>query len=218
MIIAVDGPAGSGKSTISKRLAERLGFKYVDTGAIYRAITLKVIQRGLDFSNEKEICRLVENTKIELKKINGNLMVLLDGTDVTKEIRNNTVTNNIHFISNKASVRERLIKLQRDCANEVDAVVEGRDIGTVIFPNAGKKLFLNADIEERAKRRYKEIIKQDSSMELSKVIDDIKRRDHKDISRGAAPLKQAEDAILVDTTNMSIEDVLDYILKIVTIL
>ena len=214
MIIAVDGPAGSGKSTISKRLAEKLGFKYVDTGAIYRAITLKVIQHSVDFSNEKEICRLVESTKIELKEINGNLMVLLDGTDVTKEIRNNTVTNNIHFISDKASVRERLIKLQRDCAGGVDAVVEGRDIGTVIFPDAGKKLFLNADIEERAKRRYKEIIKQESSMELSKVIDDIKQRDHKDISRGTAPLKQAEDAILVDTTNMSIEDVLDYILKI----
>ena len=160
MIIAVDGPAGSGKSTISKRLAEKLGFKYVDTGAIYRAITLKVIQHSVDFSNEKEICRLVESTKIELKEINGNLMVLLDGTDVTKEIRNNTVTNNIHFISDKASVRERLIKLQRDCAGGVDAVVEGRDIGTVIFPDAGKKLFLNADIEERAKRRYKDIIKQ----------------------------------------------------------
>ncbi|MGR3318913.1 MAG: (d)CMP kinase [Candidatus Anammoxibacter sp.] len=213
MIIAIDGPAGSGKSTVSKILAKRLGFTYIDTGAIYRAVTLKVIQGGLNFDDEEKICKLIDDTKIELSYINGNFSILLDGVDVTKEIRNPNVTSKIFFISNKASIRKKLVGHQKTCAEGVDAVVEGRDIGTVIFPDAENKFFLNADVGERAKRRFLEVKEQDSLAELEDVYDDIKKRDESDSTRKVAPLKRVEDAIYIDTTNISVEDVVDNILK-----
>ena len=213
MIIAIDGPAGSGKSTVSKILAKRLGFKYVDTGAIYRAVTLKVIQDGLNLDDEEKICKLIDNTTIELNETNGSFSILLDGVDVTKEIRSPDVTSKIFFVSNKASIRGKLVGLQKDCAKEVDAVVEGRDIGTVIFPDAENKFFLNADVGERAKRRFSEVKDQDASAKLKDVYDNIKKRDKSDSTRKVAPLRPAEDAINIDTTNMSLEEVVDDILK-----
>ena len=213
MIIAIDGPAGSGKSTVSKILAKKLGFKYIDTGAIYRAVTLKVIQVGLNLDDEAKICKLIDDTKIELNYINGNFSILLDGIDVTKDIRNPDVTSKIFFISNKASIREKLVGHQKNCAKEVDAVVEGRDIGTVIFPDAESKFFLNADVGERAKRRFSEVKEQNSLVKLADVCDDIKKRDKSDSTRKVAPLKCVEDAIYIDTTNMSIEEVVDNILQ-----
>ncbi len=213
MIVAIDGPAGSGKSTVSKILAGRLGFTYVDTGAIYRAVTLKIIQSGLDLDDEQGICEAAEKVKIEFCENNGNRRVLLDGVDVTDEIRTPDVTNKICHVSDRAAVRQKLIQVQKDCANGVNAVVEGRDIGTVIFPDAEKKFFLSADIEERAKRRFAEVVKKDASIELAKIQEDIKRRDHKDSTREAAPLAMSDDAIFIDTTNLPIEEVVNTICK-----
>ncbi|MGR3220561.1 MAG: (d)CMP kinase [Candidatus Anammoxibacter sp.] len=214
MIIAVDGPAGSGKSTVSKMLAKRLGFKYIDTGAIYRAVTLKVIQNGSDLDDEEKICQLIDETTIELNETNGNFRVLLDSVDVTKDIRSTDVTSKIFYISNKASIRAKLIDYQRSCADGVGAVVEGRDIGTVIFPDAANKFFLDADADERAKRRFLEVKDQNASAKLTDVYDNIKKRDESDSTRKVAPLKPADDAIKIDTTNMTLEEVVDNILKI----
>ena len=213
MIIAIDGPAGAGKSTVAKALASRLGFKYVDTGAIYRAVTLKVMNEGLDLKDEVAVCELIDKSTIELKYVDGKLSVLLDGVDVTVEIRSQSVTNKIFFVSNKASIRSRLIKHQKDCANGVDAVVEGRDIGTVIFPDAEKKFFLNADVNVRAKRRYCELAGNDPAAKLSKILEDIKLRDKNDSTRQVAPLMKVEDAISIDTTNLAPEEVVDSICK-----
>lgn len=211
MIIAIDGPAGSGKSTVSKALAKRLNFIYVDTGAIYRAVTLKVLQNGLSLDDDVGICRLVDDVHIEFKESNGKLTVLLDEGDVTEEIRSSEVTNNVSLISNKAFVREKLINLQKSCASDEGSVVEGRDIGTVIFPEAEKKFFLDADLDVRAKRRYIEIKDKNNSAELEKVQNDINRRDSMDSSRKVAPLIKADDAINVDTTNLTIDEVVDFI-------
>ena len=213
MIIAIDGPAGAGKSTVAKALATRLGFKYVDTGAIYRAVTLKVMNEGLDLEDEESICKLIDNTKIELKYINNKLNVLLDNVDVTTVIRNQSVTNKICFISSKGAIRNKLIRHQKDCTDGVDAVVEGRDIGTVIFPDAEKKFFLTADVNVRAKRRYCELAGNDPAAELAKILDDIKHRDKSDSTRQIAPLKRVEDAVSIDTTSLAIEEVVDSICK-----
>lgn len=214
MIVAIDGPAGSGKSSVAKILAQKLGFKYIDTGAIYRAITLKVFQNSIDFNDEKKICQLIDNTKIELIDNNGTLKVLLDSVNVTTEIRNSEVTNKIVFISGKSSIRKKLIKHQKECAYGVNAIVEGRDIGTVIFPDAEKKFFLSANIEERANRRYLELKKRNSSIKLEDVLQDIEKRDKSDSTRKAAPLKKSDDAVFIDTTNLSLEEVVDNVRNI----
>ena len=214
MIVAIDGPAGSGKSSAAKMLAQKLGFKYIDTGAIYRAVTLKVIQNRLDFNDEEKICQLIDNTEIDLIDNNGTLNVLLDGVNVTNEIRNSRVTNKIVYISGKSSIRKKLIKHQKECAYGVNAIVEGRDIGTVIFPDAEKKFFLSAKIEERAKRRFLELEKRDSSVKFEDVLKDIEKRDESDSTRKAAPLKKSDDAVFIDTTDLSLEEVVDNVRSI----
>lgn len=215
LIIAIDGPAGSGKSTISRMLAQRLGFMYVDTGAVYRAVTLKVINSGVDMGDEDEMCRLIDDTRIALRYDDGKLTVFLDGDDVSLAIREPSVTNKIAFISNKASVRKKLIRHQKECADGIDAVVEGRDIGSVIFPDADKKFFLSADVAERARRRYTELVERGLSVEYEDILSDIKIRDAGDSTRDAAPLQQVDDAVFIDTTNESIDDVVDRVCKIV---
>lgn len=213
MIIAIDGPAGSGKSTIAKMLAKRLGFQYLDTGAMYRAITWKAVQKGLNLEDENALCQLTEQTTIGFERKKEGLSVFVDGIDVTREIRFPSVTNNVHYISNKQGIRERMVKLQQRLAAGGNTVAEGRDMGTVVFPQAEKKFYLDAAIETRAKRRYAEFTPSNENISYDDVVKDIEIRDRRDTMRANSPLMKGSDAIYIDTTNLGIEEVLNKILK-----
>lgn len=215
MIIAVDGPAGSGKSTVSKEVARKKGLLYIDTGAMYRALTLKAMSSKLDLLNENAIIGLAQNTRIDLTyKQDDGLSVFLDGEDVTDKIRTPELTNNVKFIAGVAGVREEMVKMQRAAARiGAGAVLEGRDIGTIVFPDADKKFYLDADINERTKRRYKELVKAGQAVSLSDVEEDVRIRDKNDIEREYGPLKKADDAIVVDTTGLTVDQVVEKILS-----
>ncbi len=213
MVIAIDGPAGSGKSTIAKMLAKRLGFRYLDTGAMYRALTWKAIQNGTNLGDKDALCQLMDQTKIEFQDIYGNLDVFVDGINVTKEIRLPSVTNNIHYISDTPGVRQRMVMLQQKFASEGNTVAEGRDMGTVVFPRAEKKFFLDADVEERARRRYTEFAPANKKVSYNDVIKDIETRDKRDTTRDNSPLVKGSDAVYIDTTKLTIEEVFNMILK-----
>ncbi|MEW5758285.1 MAG: (d)CMP kinase [Candidatus Omnitrophota bacterium] len=212
MIIAIDGPAGSGKSTIAKLVAKKLNFLYIDTGAMYRAVTLKGIMNNIDFCNKDEVIKLAENSKIELENINGSLKVFLDNTDVSLRIRYPDITKYVSDVAKIEGVRKILSKLQREIASGKDVILDGRDIGTVIFPNAEKKFFLDADFKERANRRFLEL-KDSNTITVNDVENDLKNRDAIDSTREVAPLKKADDAIYIDTTNMTIHEVVDKVLE-----
>jgi len=213
LIIAIDGPAGSGKSTIAKMLAKRLGFRYLDTGAMYRAITWKAMQKGINLEDKDALCHIADQTKIEFQGRDENLDVFVDGVNVTKEIRLPSVTNNIHYISDTPGVRQRMVKLQRKFASEGNTVAEGRDMGTVVFPQAERKFFLDADVEERARRRYVEFAPANKKISYNDVIKDIETRDRRDTTRNNSPLVKGDDAIYINTTKLSIEEVFGIILK-----
>lgn len=213
LIIAVDGPAGSGKSTVARKLAGRLGFNYLDTGAMYRAFTWKVIDSGVDFKDEEGLRELLNNTNIQLNSSSNGLEVFVDKINVAKEIRTAVVTKNVHIVSAIEFVREKMVRLQRDFAAGSDIVAEGRDIGTVVFPNAEKKFYLDADIRERAKRRYAELKPDNDGRGLDSVIEDLKQRDHKDTTRKLAPLRKVEDAFYLDTTNKEIDEVISILIR-----
>lgn len=215
MIIAIDGPAGSGKSTVSRRVAERLGILYVDTGAMYRALTFKAMDKGLDLKDENGLIDMAKDTEIELvyDKDDG-LVVLLDGRDVSKEIRTNELTKNIKFVAGIADVRKEMVKMQRRVARSgKGAVLEGRDIGTVVFPDADKKFYLDADFKIRVERRYKELIEGGQDVGLTDIEKDVRLRDKSDMERDVAPLKKADDAVTIDTTNLTIEQTVEKILS-----
>ena len=209
MIIAIDGPAGSGKSTIAKLVSKRLGFLYIDTGAMYRSLTLKAMQKKLDLNDEATLITMAKNTKIELNPIS------LDGKDVSDKIRTLEVTNNISYIANIPGVRAEMVKLQRAVGrgSQKGAVLEGRDIGTVVFPDAEKKFYLDASVEERARRRFKELSQDGIKVDLARLQRDIEIRDAKDKARPVGALKKAQDSILVDTTNLTIEEVVKKVLS-----
>ena len=213
MVIAIDGPAGSGKSTIAKMLAKRLGFRYLDTGAMYRALTWKAIQNGTNLGDKDALCQLMDQTKIEFQDIYGNLDVFVDGINVTKEIRLPSVTNNIHYISDTPGVRQRMVMLQQKFASEGNTVAEGRDMGTVVFPRAERKFFLDADVEERARRRYTEFAPANKKVSYNDVVKDIEIRDNRDTTRDNSPLVKGSDAVYIDTTKLTIEEVFNMILK-----
>ncbi len=208
-IIAIDGPAGSGKSTVAKIVAERLGLFYVDTGAMYRALTLKALRDGLNLKDERDLERLAYSTDISL----GKDRVFLDSIDVTDAIRTQEVTKNTSFIAKVGGLRGRMVELQRRLAAGKGAVLEGRDIGTVVFPDAEKKFYLDADFTERVRRRHKQLAGQGKEVSISQIEKDLKIRDNKDMTREIAPLKKAEDAISIDTTNMTIEEVVKKIIE-----
>ncbi|MDD5595869.1 MAG: (d)CMP kinase [Candidatus Omnitrophica bacterium] len=214
MIIAIDGPAGAGKSTIAKRVAKKKGFLYIDTGAMYRALTLKVIESKTQVSELSRIIQLAQSTTIDLvPNQDGALKVLLDGRDVSKEIREPRITKLVSDISKIKEVRQVMLELQRRFGRGANSVLDGRDIGTVVFPQAEKKFYLDANFNERVSRRHKELLESGQDVTFESVAADLSNRDRIDSTREVAPLKQAEDAIYLDTTNMTIDQVVEVVLN-----
>lgn len=213
--VAIDGPAGAGKSTLARKAAKELGFIYVDTGALYRTVGLKFSKKGADTNLNCDICSVLESTTVDIRFVNGEQRVFLDGEDVSEEIRTPTASMMASAVSAKGEVRAFLLEMQRKLARENDVLMDGRDIGTVVLPNATVKIFLTASAEERARRRYDELIGKGMTVSFEEVYDDMVKRDYADSHREIAPLKQADDAILADTTGLEPHESLDLILKIV---
>ena len=209
-VVAIDGPAGSGKSSISKLVCAKLGFTHIDTGAMYRAVTLEALKRKIDVENENEYSFIDE---IDVVYKNGK--VYLNGEDVSGFIRTSEVMNNASAVSRVKAVRDKMVEFQRGCRNHGNILMDGRDIGTVVFPDADLKVFLTATPEERAKSRCLENKTLGVESDFNTILEEIKARDYKDSHRAIAPLKKADDAILVDTTNMSIEEVCQEILRLI---
>ena len=209
MIIAIDGPAGAGKSTVAERIAEKLKYTYLDTGAMYRVFTLLILTERIPLENIRLIENALKNFKISFK--DGR--VLMNGIDVTDDIRNDNVTNNVSYISSLSFVRKKMVELQRNIGQYNDIVIEGRDIGTVVFPDADYKFYLDASIEIRAKRRLKDEKDRSKTSSLQEMIIKIKDRDNYDSSREISPLKKADNAIYIDSTNMAIDEVCNAILN-----
>lgn len=210
--IAIDGPAGAGKSTVAKKIAKKLNLEYIDTGAMYRAFTLKVLENGLDPKNEDEVLSLLESTNISF----SNNHVYLDGKIVDEEIRNDYINKNVSYVSSYSKVRKKMVELQQEMAKNNNVIMDGRDIGTVVLPNATYKFFITAQPEERGKRRHKELIeKGETDVVLSDIIDDINRRDKIDSSREESPLTIPDDAIVIDSTNLTVDEVVDLILELI---
>ena len=214
LIIAIDGPAGSGKSTTAKRVAERLGLLYIDTGAMYRAATLKVLEEGVALDDEHAISELMDQINIDLQQVDGQLKVFLDGVDVSDAIRSPEVTRSIAPVCAMAHVREVLVRKQREMGRNGGVVMEGRDIGTVVFPEADLKVYLTASIQERAKRRYRELKRKGIDMPLDRLEQEIATRDRTDQERDLAPLRQAPDALVIDTTDLTIDEQVERIIAL----
>lgn len=207
--IAIDGPASSGKSTIAKLLAEEFSLVYVDTGAMYRTLTYAALQKGISVEQEDQLIKLLESIDISFERTEESQLVYLNDQNVTKEIRNNDVTGNVSMVASFKKVREELVEQQREIAKNQGVVMDGRDIGTVVLPNADIKIFLIASVDERAKRRHLENLEKGIESNLKKLKEEIRRRDKFDSNREFSPLKQADDAILLDTTSLSIEEVIN---------
>lgn len=212
LIVAIDGPAGAGKGTITKQVGEKLGLLNIDTGAMFRSVALNMMQEGIKVEEENKIKELLDKIEIDLKE-NGE--VFLNGKNVTKEIRENEVTKFVSPVSVIPMVREKLLKLQRKIAEGKKIIMEGRDIGTVIFPNADLKIYLDATKEERARRRLKQNEEKGIKSSYEEVLKNIVDRDTRDSSRKIAPLKRAEDAIYIDSSNMTVEEVVNQIVNLV---
>lgn len=208
IVIAIDGPAGAGKSTISKIVASRLGIEYIDTGAMYRAVTLKAFRNNIGFGDKDALDMMLINTSIEFK----NRRLIMDGEDVSEEIRLQHISKNVSEVSAVPEVRLRLVELQRKMASNGGVIMDGRDIGTNVLKDARLKVFLTASVEERARRRYTELKDKGLDVSFEGICQDIEARDKYDSSRKVNPLCMAEDAVLLDSTNMSIEQVVDKII------
>ena len=213
--VAIDGPAGAGKSTLARRLAKHKGFIYVDTGALYRAIGLKMLKNGVECDDESAVEKLLSSTELDIKFIDGEQVVMLDNENVNGFIR----TPEVSMMASKCSalpvVRAFLLDMQRNLAKRNSVVMDGRDIGTVVLPDAKVKIFLTASALARAKRRFNELVEKGITAELEDVLKDIEQRDYNDSNRAIAPLKQAEDAVLVDTTELDFEQSFELLLKTV---
>ncbi len=212
-VIAIDGPAGSGKSTTARLVAKKLRFMYLDTGAMYRAVTLKALRRKVDLSCEQQVVDLLQDTRLNLVLANGRFQVLLDDEDVTRKIRRLRVSQQVPTVAALPAVRKWLVALQRTFGKHGRIVADGRDIGTVVFPNARLKIFLTASLEERARRRLRDFARSGENIDLEQVIAELKARDEMDSTRAASPLTKASDAIELDTTHLSIEQQVNFIVQ-----
>lgn len=209
--IAIDGPAGAGKSTIARAAARSLGFLYVDTGAMYRAIALHLLRNHVEAEETDKIEELLADMTIRIAYSGGEQQIIMNGENVTSQLRKEEVGNMASKSSANPKVREKLLQLQRDIARDNDVIMDGRDIGTFVLPNADVKVYLTASVEERANRRYLELKEKGIDADMAKIEEDIRTRDYQDMNRAIAPLKQAEDAVVIDSSRMSIPEVMDKI-------
>lgn len=215
MIVAIDGPAGAGKSTLAKRIARDLGFTYLDSGAIYRALALKLLRRGVGLNDAAVLDAMLAETEIDIAGNGGQLQVLLDGEDVTSLIRAPEVSQMASKASSLKIVRQRLLDLQRDLARRGHVVAEGRDIGTVVFPEADVKIYLDASLEERGRRRFEELRAAGREVSLDETIREISERDKRDSERDIAPLRRADDAVAIDSSGLAAEGVARQVLGLI---
>lgn len=215
MIVAVDGPAGSGKGTVTKRIEKELGFLNLDTGATYRCVALQVLRENVKLDNEEKIIKIANNINIKIDNTGDKDIILLNGEDVSKEIRTKEVTEVVSQISSIIPVRERMVEVQRNLAKGKNVIVEGRDIGTVVFPNADVKIYLDASEEVRAKRRYEENVQNGINTTYEEVLENVKMRDYNDMHKKVGALKKTDDQIYIDTSNMTIDEVVNKIVNIV---
>ena len=209
--IAIDGPSGTGKSTTAKILSKDLSFIYIDTGAMYRAVGLYCVKNGIDIEDEETIVKHLDNIDINIFYKDGNQEIELNGEIVSKEIRENHISHCASVVSTYQPVRDKLVLLQQKLAKKNSVIMDGRDIGTVVLPDADLKIYLITDIKVRAERRYKELLERGQSVELDKVLEELNERDYRDTHRENSPLKRADDAIELDNSNMTIEEVVDKI-------
>ncbi len=216
-VVAIDGPAGTGKGTITKLLAEKLHLINIDTGAMYRCVTLECINKGISVSDENKISEVLEKIDIKLKHDNGRQKAILNGVDVSEDIRSPKVDGEVAKFAALKIVRDKMTPLQREMEKDGNIIMEGRDIGTVVFPNADVKIFLDCSLEERARRRYKQNIEKGIQTTYEEVLSSIIKRHKLETEREIAPLVKAEDAIVVDSTNMSINEVVDKIENIINL-
>ena len=218
MNIAIDGPASAGKSTIAKKVAEQLGYIYLDTGAMYRTLTYAALSNEVDLQDEEALHTLLKGIRITFLTAGNEMQrVFLNDEDVTDSIRSEEVTQNVSLVSSFAKVREEIVARQKSIARSGGVVMDGRDIGTVVLPDAEVKIFMTATAEERALRRYKENIAKGMTTSLEELTEDMKRRDHLDSTRSVSPLKKAEDAIVLDSTHLEIDEVVKQILGIIEV-
>ena len=217
MIVAIDGPAASGKSTTAKMVAKKLQMTYLDTGAMYRAVTLALLRSNTDLDDYDSVCQVVDELELDIYDQEGKTVVILDGEDVSQAIRSVPVTKNVSAVSAMKYVREAMVEIQRNIGKKTNCVVEGRDIGTVVFPDAEFKIFMVADVQMRAERRLKELQEMGDDRSLQEVMADLKRRDKKDSTRAHSPLQKAGDAIEIDTSMLSIDQQVEKVEKIINL-
>jgi cytidylate kinase len=213
--IAIDGPSGAGKSTLAKNIAKKMNYMYLDTGALYRTVGLYIYNKKIDSKDTVNIINSLPEIKVDVEFDNGKQLMYLNGTDVTTDIRQNDISTYASDVSAIPQVRTHLLGIQRETADKYDIVMDGRDIGTVIMPDAQVKIFLSADVNERAERRYQELIAKGDNVDFQKILNDIIKRDENDSSRDTAPMKPADDAVPVNNSGFSEEETLDFVLKII---
>ena len=215
MIVAIDGPAASGKSTTAKMVAKKLEMTYLDTGAMYRAVTLALLRSNTDLDDYDSVCRVIDELELDIYDKGSKTIVKLDGEDISQAIRSLPVTENVSAVSAMKYVRQTMVEIQRNIGKKTNCVVEGRDIGTVVFPDAEFKIFMVADVNMRAERRFKDFYEMGENRSFQEVLADLKRRDEKDSTRAYSPLQKADEAIEIDTSMLSIDQQVEKIINLV---
>ena len=214
-VVAIDGPAGSGKGTVTKMVAEKLGLVNIDTGAIYRGVTLNIIRNNISLTDKEKIKEMLDTINIEVEVENNNTTVFLEGKDITNKLRNKDVTDLVSPVARIIEIREFIDNISRKIAKGKNVIMEGRDIGTTVFPNANVKIYLDATPEERAKRRFKQNIEKGINIPYEEILENIMFRDKNDSTSPVGTLKIADDAVYIDSTNMSIEEVVDEVIRLI---